>query len=44
MRVGTTGKQFTAPELRGALEAAGFKDVSVTNTYGYFSLSMAQKP
>jgi len=43
MRVGTMGKQFTAPELRGALEAAGFTDVSVTNTYAYFSLTTAYK-
>jgi acetylserotonin N-methyltransferase len=44
MRVGTMGKQFTASELRAALEAAGFKQVSVTNTYGYFSLTTARKP
>ena len=44
MRVGTMGKQFTAPELRAALEAAGSNAVSVTNTYGYFSLTMGHKP
>jgi hypothetical protein len=43
MRVGTMGKQFTAPELRGALEDAGFHSVSVQNTYGYFSLTTAYK-
>jgi ubiquinone/menaquinone biosynthesis C-methylase UbiE len=44
MRVGTAGKQFTAPELRQALERAGFSDVSVQNTYGYFSLTSARRP
>jgi acetylserotonin N-methyltransferase len=43
MRTGTLGKQFTAPELRGALEAAGFGDVSFANTHGYFSLTTAVK-
>ena len=44
MRIGTLGKQFTAPELRGALERAGFGDVTVTNTFGDFSVVSAQKP
>jgi acetylserotonin N-methyltransferase len=44
MRVGTAGKQFTVPELRGALEESGFADVTVQNTYGYFSLTRARKP
>ena len=44
MRVGTMGKQFTAPELRAALESAGFQQMSVTNTYGHFSLTSARKP
>ena len=43
MRIGTAGKQFTAPELRAALEQAGFTDVSVQNTYGYFSLMSGRK-
>ena len=42
--IGSTGKQFTAPELRVALEAVGFRDVSVHNTYAYFSLTTAHKP
>jgi hypothetical protein len=43
MRMGTAGKQFTAPELRRALEAVGFQHVSVQNTHGYFSLISARK-
>jgi 3-hydroxy-5-methyl-1-naphthoate 3-O-methyltransferase len=44
MRIGTLGKQFTAPELRAVLEGIGFTDVTVRNTYGYFSLMTARKP
>jgi acetylserotonin N-methyltransferase len=44
MRVGTAGKQFTAPELRRDLESVGFANVSFQNTYGYFSLTTARKP
>jgi 3-hydroxy-5-methyl-1-naphthoate 3-O-methyltransferase len=44
MRIGTLGKQFTVPELRGALEAVGFTDVAVENTTLYFSLVSARKP
>jgi hypothetical protein len=44
MRIGTMGKQFSAPELRGALESAGFRDVAVQNVHGYFSLMSARKP
>jgi hypothetical protein len=44
MRIGTAGKQFTAPEMRAALEAAGFRDVTMQNTYGYFSLMRGRKP
>jgi cyclopropane fatty-acyl-phospholipid synthase-like methyltransferase len=44
MRVTTLGKQFTVPELRTALEEAGFANVTVQNTYGYFSLACARKP
>jgi 3-hydroxy-5-methyl-1-naphthoate 3-O-methyltransferase len=43
MRIGTLGKQFTAPELREALEAIGFADVVVQNTTHYFSLVSARK-
>lgn len=44
MRIGTLGKQFTTPELRGALEGVGFADVTVRNTTQYFSLLSARKP
>lgn len=43
MRIGTLGKQFSAPELRGALETVGFADVTVQNTTQYFSLVSASK-
>jgi hypothetical protein len=43
MRIGTLGKQFTAPELRQSLEGAGFGDVEVQNTFGDFSLMSARK-
>jgi hypothetical protein len=38
------GKQFSAGELRELLEECGFLDVSVTPTYGYYSLTMGRKP
>ncbi len=44
MRIGTLGKQFSAPELRQALESVGFVDARVQNTHGYFSLMSARKP
>jgi hypothetical protein len=37
------GKQFAAGELRELLEAGGFESVSVTPTYGYYSLTMGRK-
>jgi hypothetical protein len=43
MRIGTLGKQFSAPELRQALEGAGFGEIVVQNTHGYFSLMSARK-
>jgi acetylserotonin N-methyltransferase len=43
MRIGTLGKQFSLPELRGALESVGFVDVSVQNTTHYFSLVSGRK-
>lgn len=43
MRIGTLGKQFTAPEMRQALESAGFEEVRVRNTFGDFSLMSARK-
>jgi hypothetical protein len=43
MRIGTLGKQFTARELRDALEGVGFTNVTVRNTTHYFSLLSATK-
>lgn len=40
----TRGKQFTAGELTDMLREAGFTDVTVNNTYGYYSLVSASKP
>jgi acetylserotonin N-methyltransferase len=43
MLVGTEGRQRTFAELAGLLEDAGFTDVAVAETYGYFSLVSAFK-
>jgi hypothetical protein len=37
------GKQYSAGELAALLSAAGFVDISVTPTFGYFSLVSARK-
>lgn len=44
MLIGTRGRQFTAGELESLLSAAGFIDVAVTATYGYYSLVTGRKP
>lgn len=45
MLIGTKGKQFSLPELRGFLEGAGFVDVeSARSSGGYYSLVSARKP
>ena len=45
MLMGTKGRQYSLPELRGFLEAAGFKDVEAAQTGGgYYSLVTARKP
>jgi len=45
MLLGTKGRQYTLPELRGFLEEAGFVDVtSATTGGGYYSLVSARKP
>jgi 3-hydroxy-5-methyl-1-naphthoate 3-O-methyltransferase len=45
MLLGTKGRQYTLPELRGFLEAAGFADIEAWRTGGgYYSLVMARKP
>jgi acetylserotonin N-methyltransferase len=43
MMLGTRGKQFSFVELQDALGPAGFIDVQVTPTYGYYSLVSATK-
>jgi acetylserotonin N-methyltransferase len=44
LMLGTEGQQFTLPELKALLEAAGFTDVQARRTYGYYSLVSARKP
>jgi acetylserotonin N-methyltransferase len=45
MLLGTKGRQYSLPELRGFLEAAGFADIEAWRTGGgYYSLVMARKP
>ena len=43
MLIGTQGQQFTFPELRQLLQDAGFADINVTSTHGYYSLVTAHK-
>jgi acetylserotonin N-methyltransferase len=38
MLVSTRGRQFTFRQLQTLLETAGFEDIAVTATYGYYSL------
>jgi hypothetical protein len=38
------GKQFTAGELQEILTEAGFKDITVTHTYAYYSIVSGTKP
>ena len=45
MLLGTLGKQYTLPEFRKMLEAAGFEDVRACRSGGgYYSLVSARKP
>jgi hypothetical protein len=39
----TEGKQYTTGELDSILRGAGFEEVSVTPTYGYYSLVRGRK-
>ncbi len=43
LMLGTEGQQFTLPELKTLLEAAGFTDVQAHHTYAYYSLVSARK-
>lgn len=44
MCLGTKGQQFTFAELKSILEQAGFSDVGVQRSYGYYSLVTGYKP
>jgi hypothetical protein len=45
MLLGTRGRQYSVPELRGFLEAAGFTGTEAFSTGGgYYSLVVARKP
>lgn len=44
MLFGTQGQQYSGAELAATLEAAGFVELSVTPTFGYWSLVSAVKP
>jgi hypothetical protein len=43
MLTATRGRQFTFGQLKTLLQNAGFVDVDVTSTYGYYSLIRAVK-
>ena len=43
LMLGTEGQQFSLPELKALLEAAGFVDVQSQHTYAYYSLVSARK-
>lgn len=44
MLITTEGKQFTAKEIIEILESVGFANITITNTYGYYSLITGLKP
>jgi acetylserotonin N-methyltransferase len=44
MLVATRGRQFTFGELRAILQNAGFAEITVTATYGYYSLIRGVRP
>lgn len=44
MLIGTQGQQFTFAELKDLLEDAGFTQISVKHTYGYYSVVTGVKP
>ncbi|HEU0166166.1 MAG TPA: methyltransferase [Chloroflexota bacterium] len=44
MCLGTRGKQFSSGDLQALLGKAGFGPISITETYGYYSLVSATKP
>ena len=44
MLMGTKGQQFTLAELKSILDGAGFVELQVTPSYGYYSLVTARAP
>jgi len=44
MRLGTSGRQYTAGEIGALFEGAGFGSVQVTRAHEYYSLVSATKP
>ncbi len=44
MLLGTQGQQFSYPELKALLEGAGFTDIGVIHTFGYYSVVTGVKP
>ncbi len=40
----TEGKQFSAAKFDQLLQSAGFSEISIVQTYGYYSLVSARKP
>lgn len=44
MLLGTQGQQFTFAELKELLADAGFTDIGVTHTFGYYSVVTGVKP
>jgi acetylserotonin N-methyltransferase len=43
MLIATRGRQYSFKELSEFLQGAGFGDVQMTHTYGYYSLVSARK-
>lgn len=44
MLLWTTGRQYSGPELSDMLMKAGFRDINITPTFGYWSLVSGRKP
>lgn len=43
LMLSTQGQQFTFPELRGLLRDAGFRDIQMKSTHGYYSVVIGRK-
>lgn len=44
MLINTDGKQYTSQEISNILLKAGFNDITITNSYSYYSIISATKP